>query len=163
MIVSDSKTIVVQKIFSLEPIEIILDGQQRLPAPSSAIQVRLSNKPLWVGSPLSGTGEEPRSMRKNLKPSSRFVLLALTIHGAGTQEDLAKQTSLNSRTIRRALEELTAQRLASKRQFGKDKRQYLYHSLITRQMQHRYLEETKPGHVPHTGITIERLKKRLLP
>lgn len=161
MIVEDSKAITVQKVFCMESAEIILDGQQRIPAPSE-IRVCLSKNPTWIGMPIPGSPEEQGSMRKSLKPSSRFVLLALTIHGAGTQEDLTKQTGLNARTIRRALSQLLQKRLVSKRQFGKDQRQQLYHPQISRQMQNRFLEETRPSHIKSPVATIERLKKRLM-
>ncbi len=161
LIISKSKKIVVQKIFCTEGIEIVLDGQQRIPA-EKEIQIQSSPHPCWIGKPLAGTIQQ-HNLRASLKPSSRFVLLNLTIHGAGTQEDLIKQTGLNARTVRRAINQLIQKKLVSKRQFGKDKRQWLYHPLVSRQMQNRFLEETKPGNVKSAAATIERLKKRLMP
>lgn len=160
-IVADSKKILVQKILCTEAIEIVLDGQLRLPA-TEEIQIRLSPHAAWIGKPLAGTIQQ-HGLGASLKPSSRFVLLNLTIHGAGTQEDLIKQTGLNARTVRRAANQLIQKKLVSKRQFGKDKRQWLYHPQVSRQMQNRFLEETKPSHVKSSAITIERLKKRLMP
>ena len=130
VVVSEDAVIHIKKIHCLDQhIQLVLDAQQRTPLTTSEIILTKSNSPVFLGTAKPPHTSPDSQTMDQWSPSSRFVFALIRQHGAMTQGELQKATGLNLRTIRRAVKQLLNAQAVTKRPFGRDQRQDLYHLL----------------------------------
>ncbi|MDO8625675.1 MAG: MarR family transcriptional regulator, partial [Candidatus Diapherotrites archaeon] len=127
VVVPDTATIEIQKIHCTDhEIEIVLDGQRRVPLVQNQLTMHKSASPIHLAR-LESTPTTAFPHWTQLSPSGRFAYTLLRQRGALTQTELVDATGLSSRTLRRAIQELLDHQLLTKRPYSRDQRQDLYH------------------------------------
>ncbi len=129
-VTSENATIRIQKIHCMDhPLQLVLDGQQRLPLEENNITISKSRYPAHLIQTKEPVHVHRPQHLEELAPSSRFAYALIRQRGAMTQTELVSATRLDPRTIRRAVKELLDAQAITKRPYGTDQRQDLYHIL----------------------------------
>lgn len=133
LVIPDASTVEVRNITSKYPCEIVADGGIRVKVRESVVItraetdvriVRLFSKPS-----VRETLREKLAETLDIPPSAKFVLKMLELKGPMSARELAEETLLPERTVRRALLELQRRGLVRRIVNLRDARQFFYEAL----------------------------------
>ncbi|MEM2246495.1 MAG: NAD(+)/NADH kinase [Thermofilum sp.] len=134
LIIPDTSTIEIKGVASKYPCEIVADGGNRVKvkervvvkrAETNVRLVRLSSEPS-----VRETLREKLAETLDVPPSAKFVLKVLKLKGPMSARELAEETMLPERTVRRALSELQRRGLVRRIVNLRDARQFFYEALM---------------------------------
>ncbi|MEM0023366.1 MAG: NAD(+)/NADH kinase [Thermofilaceae archaeon] len=133
LVIPDTSTVELRSIASKYPCEIVADGGSRVRvkervtvarAETDVRIVRLFSKPS-----VRETLREKLAETLDVPPSAKFVLKMLELKGPMSARELAEETMLPERTVRRALSELQRRGLIRRIVNLRDARQFFYEAL----------------------------------
>lgn len=134
LIIPDTSTVEIRSMLSRYPCEIIADGGNRVRvkdrvlirrAETDVRIVKLSSKPS-----VRETLREKWGESLDMPPSAKFLLKMLRLKGPMSVRELAEETMLPERTVRRALSELQRRGLVRRIVNLRDARRFFYEALL---------------------------------